>query len=624
MKQITADSYNSQDFNAVFKRMNLNPFTLAFRDGREGGFLRKYFYDSILQFRISFVLVTILYGAFHFLDTRMVPEFKELFFIIRFGVVVPFLTLVLLLSFFTDLFKKVWQLLVFFSVVIGGFGIGIMLMMVPGNVIYYGGMILIFSAGYFLVKLRFFLATLAGWLVLSFYNVGALFFSDTAVDVIINNNFFYVASNLIGMFAAYNIEYFTRRDFYQNDLLDQRKEEVEEANRNLEQKVEERTLELMLSKDRAEQSDKLKSAFLANMSHEIRTPMNGILGFSQLLLETDDREELVEFVDVINKNGNHLLSLINDIIDISKIEAGMMTLSISEFSLNELMKEIVDLFSREQKILSGDLSIKYHFDIDPGQDTLIADRTRLKQVLINFMSNACKFTDKGYVEVGYILHEHDVVFYVKDTGIGLDYDQQHVIFERFMQATINHNPKHEGTGLGLAISKAFVKLFDGDIWVESEPGHGSVFYFTLPVHQNGPCSFKLYQKPHDQMNLNWEEKVILVAEDVTTNFLLIKTALNKTGVQLIWAKNGQEAVEHCKNADQVDLILMDVRMPVMDGFEATQNIRHIFPDIPIIAQTSYAMDGDREKSIASGCTDYISKPFNLKEFIEIIAKYLNK
>ncbi len=624
MKRITAYTGEYQGFGAAFKRMNLNPATLAFRDGREWAFLRKYYYDSILQFRISFVLVTILYGAFHFLDTRMVPEFKELFLIIRFGVVVPFLSLVLLLSFFTNLFRKVWQLLVFFSVVIGGFGIGIMLMMVPGNVVYYGGMILIFSAGYFLVKLRFFLATLAGWLVLTFYNVGALLFSDTTIDVIINNNFFYVASNLIGMFAAYNIEYFTRRDFYQNNLLDQRKAEVEEANRNLEHKVDERTIELKLAKDRAEQSDKLKSAFLANMSHEIRTPMNGILGFSQLLLETDDRKELEEFVEVINKNGNHLLSLINDIVDISKIEAGMMTLSISEFSLNELMNEIVDLFKRDQKVLSGYITIKYYFDVNNEQDTLIADRTRLKQVLINFMSNACKFTDKGYVEIGYNVYDENIIFYVKDTGVGLDYDQQQVIFERFMQATINHNPKHEGTGLGLAISKAFVKLFDGDIWVESEPGQGSVFYFTLPIGQHGPCRFKSYKKPNDQMNLNWKEKVILVAEDVTTNYLLIKTALNKTGVQLIWAKNGQEAVDHCKNADQIDLILMDVRMPVMDGFEATQNIRHLFPDIPIIAQTSYAMDGDREKSIASGCTDYISKPFNLKEFIEIIAKYLDK
>jgi signal transduction histidine kinase/CheY-like chemotaxis protein len=515
-------------------------------------------------------------------------------------------------------------LLIFLSTVIGGFGIGIMLMQAPNNIVYYGGMILVFSAGYFLVKLRFSMATLAGWTILVFYNIGAFLFSDSSPEVVVNNNFFFVASNLIGMFAAYNIEYFARRDFFQNDLLDQQKAEVEDVNRNLEHKVEERTRELKEAKDRAEQSDKLKSAFLANMSHEIRTPMNGILGFSQLLLETEDREELEEFVDVINKNGNHLLSLINDIIDISKIEAGMLTLSVSEFSLNQLMEEVFELFTREHKVLGGELELRSHNDIADGDDVLIADRTRLKQVLINFMSNACKFTDRGHVEMGYIVHEEDLVFYVKDTGVGLGYEQQQVIFERFMQATVNHNPKHEGTGLGLAISKAFVKLFEGDIWVESEPDRGSVFYFTLPLGESRQCNLKAYQKPHYQMDLNWKEKVILVAEDVTTNFLLIKTALNKTGVTLVWAKNGMEAVDHCKNAEQIDLILMDVRMPVMDGFEATQLIRNILPDIPIIAQTSYAMDGDREKSIASGCTDYISKPFNLKEFMEIIAKYLGK
>jgi CheY-like chemotaxis protein len=239
------------------------------------------------------------------------------------------------------------------------------------------------------------------------------------------------------------------------------------------------------------------------------------------------------------------------------------------------------------------------------------------------LSNACKFTERGYVELGYTLHESDLVFYVKDTGIGLDYDQQQYVFERFMQATVNHQPKHEGTGLGLAISKAFVKLFEGDIWAESEPGLGSVFVFTLPFNHGGEFTLKSYRQKSNLMEFNWKEKVILVAEDVTTNFLLIKTALNKTGVQLIWAKNGLEAVEKCQSTEHIDLILMDVRMPQMDGFEATQIIRKMLPDIPIIAQTSYAMDGDREKSLASGCTDYISKPFNIKDFVSLISSYLD-
>ncbi len=621
MKTNLAGSLLAESSSGVFNKMNLNPFTLAFKDGREHAFLEKYYHDSLVQFRVSFVLVTALYGFFHYLDSLMVPEYKEAFFIIRFGIVVPLLCVVFLVSFF-DFFRKVWQLLIFFSLVIGGLGIGLMLVQVPDNFVYYGGMMLIFSAGYFFIKLRFFMATMAGWLILLSYNVGAIFFSDTLPEVIINNNFFYVSANLIGMFAAYNIEYYARRDFYQNDQLDQRKAQVEEANRTLEQKVEERTSELKEAKERAEQSDKLKSAFLANMSHEIRTPMNGILGFSQLLLETEDKEELQSFVDVINKNGNHLLSLINDIVDISKIEAGMLTLNKTEFPVNELLIEVVGLFTREEKVVSGSISLKSYYALESGQDVILSDRIRLKQILINLLSNAIKFTDQGAIEIGYTLHHDALLFYVKDTGVGLDYDQQHYIFERFMQATTNHQPKHEGTGLGLAISRACIKLFEGDIWAESEPGRGSVFCFTLPLTLDGQFILKTYFQNNDHMDLIWKDKVILVAEDVTTNFLLIKTALNKTGVNLVWAKNGQEAVDLCKSEDQLDLILMDVRMPVMDGFEATQVIRNILPDIPIIAQTSYAMDGDREKSLASGCTDYISKPFNIKDFIGLIAKYL--
>ncbi len=605
------------------RRMNLHPITLAFRDGRESEFLSKYFRDSLIQFRVSFVLLAALYGVFGLLDTMVVPMYQEVFFLVRYTVVVPFLCIVLALSFFT-FFKGVWQLLVFISFVLGGAGIGLMLVLVPDNYAYYGGMMLVFTAGYFFIKLRFLMATIGGWLILILYNIGAVFYSDTSPLIIVNNNFFFISANLIGMFAAYYIEYFARRDFFLNKQLDSRKAEVEEANRTLERKVKDRTSQLNEAKERAEQSDKLKSAFLANMSHEIRTPMNGILGFSQLLLETDDREELTEFIEVINKNGNHLLALINDIIDISKVEAGMLSLSANEFSVNELLDEVNELLLKDNHVSGRRFDLRSKYALDKGQDIIVSDRTRLKQVLINLVGNACKFTYKGYVEVGYAVHEEFLVFYVKDTGVGLDYDQQQYIFERFMQATIDHRPKHEGTGLGLAISKAFVNLFGGEIWVESEPAGGSVFCFTLPLRKDGRSIIKRHQKNNIPMEFNWKDKVILVAEDVTTNFLLIKTALKRTGVTLVWAKNGKEAVEECKKDQQIDLVLMDVRMPVMSGFEATPLIRKMRPELPVIAQTSYAMDGDREKSIESGCTDYIAKPFNIKEFIELIAQYLDK
>ena len=603
------------------RSMQVNPYTLAFRNDQEKAFLEKYFADSLMQFRAAFILVAVLYGLFGLLDSVMVPDLKQLFYLIRFGVVLPVLLIVFTLSFF-PFFKSIWQSLLFLSFIVAGTGISMMLVMVPENYAYYGGMMLVFSAGYFFIKLRFFLATIAGWTNLIIYNVGAIFFSTAAPELIINNNFFYISANVIGMFAAYNIEYFARRDYFLNKELDKRKDEVEEVNKNLEKKVKERTSELLEAKERAEQSDKLKSAFLANMSHEIRTPMNGILGFSQLLLEAEDDDERREFVEVINRNGNHLLDLINDIIDLSKIEVGMLAMSHSEFSLNAMIEEVYNMFKSNHKVLEKRVELRVRSSLSGVNAVITSDRTRLKQILINLMSNAMKYTANGFVEIGYTVHKEDLLFYVKDTGTGIPREQQEVIFDRFMQATVDHQPKFEGSGLGLAISKAFVQLLGGEIWVESNYPGGSVFSFTIPFLQGDQSIFKHFSIKPSDMNFNWKNKVILVAEDVPTNYLLIQTALRKTEVKLIWAKNGQEAVDESRKDQRIDLVLMDVRMPVMDGYAATSQIKEIRPNVPVIAQTSYAMDGDREKSQEAGCDDYIAKPFNVNEFLNLIATYI--
>ncbi len=607
--------------NGTVKQMNLNPVTLGFQDSREKGFLDRYFHNSLLQVRVAFLLVALLYGVFGFLDSLMVPEMKNTFYVIRFGIIVPVLLGVFILSFF-PVFKQVWQPILLISFIVAGVGISLMLIIVPENYAYYGGMMLIFSAGYFFIKLRFFYATIAGWLTLIIYNIGAVFFSDAAAELIINNNFFYVSANVIGMFASYNIEFLARKDFYLNRELDASKHEIEETNKNLEHKVQERTSQLQKAKERAEESDKLKSAFLANMSHEIRTPMNGILGFSQLLLEAEDEEERREFVEVINTNGQHLLSLINDIIDLSKLEVGMLSVKESEFSLNDQLDEVYELFRGNSKIVKGrvDLHIHYGLTHDNG-DTIIADQTRLKQILINLLSNAIKFTSTGFVEFGYLVYPENLVFYVKDTGIGIKEEEQEEIFNRFMQSTINHRPEHEGSGLGLAISRAFIQLMGGEIWLESEVDKGSIFSFTIPIKKGNKSIFKYHKSENAPTNMDWSEKVILIAEDVSTNYLLLKTALKKTGVSLIWAKNGQEALDECKKDQQIDLVLMDLRMPVMDGYEATKQIKQLHPDLPVIAQTSYAMDGDKEASVEAGCNDYLSKPFDLKDLERLIASY---
>ncbi len=601
--------------------MKINPYTLSFDKSFEKDFLEKYFVDSLLQLRSALVLLVVIYGVFGLLDNLIVPDYRQAFLVIRFGIVIPVLLTVFVLSFF-DFFRNIWQTLLGVAFVVAGMGITAMLVIVPENYAYYGGMMLVFFAGYFFIKLRFFYATIAGWATLVFYNIGAIFFTDVYPELIINNNFFYLSANVIGMIAAYNIEYFIRRDYFQKKQLDASKAEIKETNVNLEKKVEERTGQLQEAKERAEQSDKLKSAFLANMSHEIRTPMHGILGFAQLLRETDDPVEQQEFLNIIDENGQHLLSLINDIVDLSKKETGMLRVNKSEFSLNKMMEEVAEMFSNDEKVKEGRVEFLLRTELSGLQSFIIADRARVKQILINLAGNAMKFTRNGSIEMGYVVYEDDLLFFVQDTGTGIEEEKQHVVFDRFMQSTVNHQPIHHGSGLGLSVSKAYVQLMGGKIWVDSVLGEGSAFYFTIPFEKGEQSDYKPNISEIIAMQYNWQDKVILVAEDVTTNFLLIKTALKKTGVTLIWAKNGQEAVDVCSERSDIGLVLMDIRMPVKDGYEATRQIKASYPDIPVIAQTSYSLEEDRQTSLDAGCSDYIAKPFKLEDFLRKINSYI--
>jgi len=352
----------------------------------------------------------------------------------------------------------------------------------PENYSYYAGLMLVFSAGYFFVKLRFFLASLAGWLTLLFFNIGAIFFSDTTTFMIISNNFFFIAANLIGMVAAYHIEFYARRDFFLNLQLDHRNAEIAEANTNLELKVDERTKELLSAKELAEQSDQLKSAFLANMSHEIRTPMNGILGFAELLKEPglcDQRQ--IKYLNIIEKSGARMLSIINDIIDISKIESGQMKVSISETNVNQQIGFIYNFFKMEVEQKGLKIFMK---NIDPEHETIIkTDREKLYAILTNLVKNAIKFTKAGLVEIGYEKKEEFHEFFVRDTGVGISSEKVDMIFERFRQGSVLLTRNYEGSGLGLAISKAYVEMLGGKIWVESMERKGSTFYFTLPINK---------------------------------------------------------------------------------------------------------------------------------------------
>jgi len=378
--------------------------------------------------------------------------------------------------------------------------------------------------------------------------------------------------------------------------------------------------ELIKAKEVAEENDKLKSAFLANMSHEIRTPMNAIIGFSQLLLEPGIIEEKQKlFLKLINTSGNQLLSIINDIVDISKIEANQIVIHPELISLKLLCTELYQLFLLQAERKNIFLNCP---NLDSIDDCIIeSDETRLKQILLNLINNALKFTKKGSVEFGYNLKENLIEFYCNDTGIGIIPEKHHKIFERFWQAETNLAQQFGGTGLGLAIAKGLVNLMNGEIWFTSEPQVGTKFIFTLPIIESksksisNPADIKL-----ENSQLNFENYSLLIAEDDSVNFMFLEELLSPTGVKIIHAKNGQEAVSFATESTSIDLILMDMKMPIMDGYEATRQIKEIHPEIPIIAQTAYAFADEKER-ILSLCNDYIGKPINGTKLLTLLKKH---
>jgi len=381
--------------------------------------------------------------------------------------------------------------------------------------------------------------------------------------------------------------------------------------------------ELTIAKEHAEESDRLKSAFLANMSHEIRTPMNGILGFANLLKEPGlSGEKQQAYIKIIEKSGARMLNIINDIVDISKIEAGLMNVTIRETDINEKI-EFIYIFFKPQ-VDEKRMQLLFKNTLPAKEATIRTDIEKVYSILTNLVKNAIKYSNKGTIEFGYIKKGEVLEFYVKDTGIGIPKDRQAAIFERFIQADVADTRAFQGAGLGLSISKAYVEMLGGTIWAESEEGIGSTFYFTLPYNAE-PDRKKAIRKvalAHNEKNQIKDLK-ILIAEDDEASEMLITINVNKFGKKILKARSGFEAVEFCRNNPDLDLILMDIQMPVINGYEATRQIRQFNTDIVIIAQTAFGLSGDREKAIEAGCNDYIAKPINKDELLSLIQKYFN-
>ena len=384
--------------------------------------------------------------------------------------------------------------------------------------------------------------------------------------------------------------------------------------------------ELIKAKEKAEESDRLKSAFLSNMSHEIRTPMNGILGFTDLLLTPDlSSEEKERYIKIVHQSGKRMLNTVTDIIEISKIEAGLVNVTAKETDFNERIEELFYFFRAEAENKGLKIILEQLLPVE--EKNISTDINKLDSILTNLIKNAIKYTLTGTIKIGCQSKGNFVEFYIKDTGIGIPVDRQEAIFERFMQADVADAKVFEGSGLGLAIAKSYVEMLGGKIWVESEEGLGSTFYFTLPLTDFAKGKPVVSNEiPVDKENNTVKSAAgplkIIIAEDDEYSFFLLKTILSEYGITQIHARNGEEAIMAVKNNPDIALILMDIKMPVLNGLEATQKIRQFNKTVPIIAQTAYAFSSDKKNAIEAGCNDYISKPILKEKLLAIIRKYV--
>ena len=374
--------------------------------------------------------------------------------------------------------------------------------------------------------------------------------------------------------------------------------------------------ELVQARIKAEQSDRLKTAFLANMSHEIRTPLNAIVGFSRLMTIADNAEDEKLYSDIINQNSEILLQLINDILDLAKIEAGTLEYIRYPMDLGELCRNVYEM--HKDRVQTGVVLI-----LDNKDTSLIIneDQNRIMQVVTNLITNAIKFTFKGEIRFGFEVRKEYIDFYVKDTGMGISEEKIKMIFERFVKL----NTFVQGTGLGLAICRVIVEKLGGEITAESKLNEGSTFRFTIPYKAGKKCpesgrGTKCPESGSTGLRKVLQRRTVLVAEDVDSNFLLLKTLLGKR-CNLLWAKDGEDAVNQFKE-HQPDLILMDIKMPHMDGLEATRLIRSYSKEVPIVALTAFAFESDKDRAIEAGCDDFLTKPVSQNALEKVLDKYV--
>lgn len=558
----------------------------------------------------------ILYSLFGILDIYALPETYINAWIIRYCIIDP-MGIVLYFSTYSRWFSKQSNLLLSIIVSISQLGIICMIYLAKPNEAgywgYYAGLNLITFWGSLIYRLSIPKITITTICNLLFYNILAIGFQRLSTHNtnslefghLLINNFFLICSSFLAIFGAIQLTNYKKNLQNQNRLLNDEKQALQIV----------------------KESDKLKSSFLANMSHEIRTPMNAILGFSELLKKpTLTEKKRTEYLNIIQTKGNQLLHLINDIIDISRIEANYIIIKAESINVNALCEELLivykELFNKTGKTKS--IKLIFQKSLPDNKTQILVDPYRLKQIISNLLDNALKFTSEGEIVFGFrIIENNTMQFYVKDTGIGISSENLSSIFERFRQLNNSDSDNVGGIGLGLNIVKRLVELMEGEISVVSNVGVGSEFYFTLP-----------YKLPEDldkikpiisikEINTKWPDKTILLAEDNDDNYKYLVELLNETAAKIVRAKNDKETLDIINTNDKIDLILMNFKMPLLNGYDVTTKIKSLKSGIPIIIQTSNAAQEEKNKLSELNCNDLISKPIKRDEILLLISKYLN-
>jgi PAS domain S-box-containing protein len=385
--------------------------------------------------------------------------------------------------------------------------------------------------------------------------------------------------------------------------------------------------ELIFSKEKAEESDKLKSTFLTNMSHELRTPLNAIIGFSSFMADTAKDEETVTYSKIIFDSGQHLLKLVEDILDTSMIEIGQLKINYEKVEIVSLLREVKNIITGERlRENKADIDIILRESNNIKEKIIVTDSRKLKQVLLNLLKNALKYTNEGFIEFGFAEVKKAgadyLEFYVKDTGIGIDKKYHEVIFNVFRQIDDTYSRKHGGAGIGLSIVKSIVEMLKGQLFVESEPGKGSRFSFTVPALTELKKTDSSTTDDASSSEKNYDGRTVLIAEDEDSNYEFLRIFLSRMKINVIRAKDGQDAVNQCETNHAIDLVLMDIKLPLLNGFEATRKIKEKHADMPVVAQTAYAMISDKEEAFKAGCDDYLSKPLQIDQLKVLLDKYL--